>query len=94
VRIDWHPLALRDLAELMAYVARESPNAAYRLHDEIRTQTDALAQNPEMGRPGRIRGTRELVINRTPYIAAYRVTPDLVKVLRLVHGRRRWPRKM
>jgi addiction module RelE/StbE family toxin len=46
---------------------------------------------PEMGRPGRIEGTRELVISRTPYIAAYRIAGDTVRILRVLHGAQQWP---
>jgi toxin ParE1/3/4 len=94
VRVDWHPLARADLAELVAYIASDSPAAAYRVHDEIRKQTSLLAIHPALGRPGRVRGTRELVITGTPYIAAYRFAGDVVTVLRLLHGARRWPRKL
>jgi plasmid stabilization system protein ParE len=48
-------------------------------------------QFPESGRPGRIEETRELVILRTPYIAAYRITGDTVRILRVLHGAQQWP---
>jgi toxin ParE1/3/4 len=94
VRVDWHPLARADLTELVAYIASDSPVAAYRVHDEIRKQSSLLATHPGIGRPGRVRGTRELVITGTPYLAAYRFSRDVVTVLRLLHGARRWPRKL
>jgi len=94
VRIAWHPLASADLAELLAYIAADNPNAAYRVQEEIRTQTEKLAQHPEIGRRGRVRGTRELVVTRTPYIAAYCIVGDTVTILRVLHGARRWPRKL
>ncbi len=94
MRVDWHPLARADLAELVAYIASDNPAAAYRVHDDIRKQTGLLATYPELGRPGRVRGTRELVITGTPYIAAYRFAGDVLTVLRLLHGARRWPRKL
>jgi toxin ParE1/3/4 len=97
VRVEWHPLALADLAdlaELVAYIANDNPGAAYRVHAEIQKQTELLAIHPEIGRPGRIRGTRELVVIGTPYTAAYRFFDDLLTVLRLLHGARRWPRKL
>ena len=62
--------------------------------EEIHEQVILLARHPRMGRPGRVRGTRELVINRTPYIAAYRVSGDVVTILRLLHGARRWPGRL
>jgi toxin ParE1/3/4 len=94
VRILWHPLASTDLAELMTYIASDSPKAAYRLHDAIRRQTSILATHPEAGRVGRISGTRELVITGTPYIAAYRVSGEGTTILRLLHGAQRWPRSL
>jgi toxin ParE1/3/4 len=51
-------------------------------------------QFPESGRPGRIEETRELVILRTPYIAAYRITGDTVRILRVLHGAQQWPEDM
>ena len=94
MRVEWHPLARTDLAELVAYIANDNPSAAYRVHEDIRRQTAALAKHPEIGRPGRVRGTRELVVAGTPYVAAYRITGELVTVLRVLHGARRWPRKL
>jgi toxin ParE1/3/4 len=90
VKVEWHPLAHADLAELMTYVAADSPEAAYHVHDEIRRQTGLLAAHPEIGRLGRVGGSRELVIAGTPYVAAYRVTRNVVTILRLLHGARRW----
>ena len=94
MNIDWHPFARADLAELVAYIANEDPAAAYRVHDEIRNQIALLAAHPEMGRIGRVRGSRELVVSRTPYIAAYRITDSTLTVLRILHGARRWPRRI
>ena len=54
-------------------------------------QTRQLASYPEMGRSGRIPGTRESVINRTPFVATYRVKAKTVEIFRLMHGAQRWP---
>ena len=94
MRVEWHPLASADLAEMVAYIASDNPVAAYRVHDDIRKQTNLLAIYPEIGRPGRVRGTRELVITGTPYIAAYRFAGDALTILRLLHGARLWPREL
>ena len=94
MRVDWHPLARTDLAELVEYIATDNPGAAYRVHDEIRKQINLLTTYPEIGRAGRVRGTRELVVTGTPYIAAYRLAGDVVFILRLLHGARRWPRAL
>lgn len=94
MRVGWHPLALTDLAELVAYIATDNPAAAYRVHDLVREQIKTLRICPEMGRHGRVRGTRELVISGTPYIAAYRIVGEALTILRLLHGARMWPRKL
>jgi toxin ParE1/3/4 len=57
----------------------------------IRNVETLLPNNPEMGRPGRVPGTRELVIPRTPFIVPYRLVGNTIQVLRIFHGARRWP---
>ncbi|MGO8815838.1 MAG: type II toxin-antitoxin system RelE/ParE family toxin [Terriglobia bacterium] len=94
MKVEWHPSARRDLIELVTYIATDNPQAAYHMHDEIRRQIGILAKHPEVGRLGRVPGTRGLVIGGTPYIAACRVTPDAVTILRVLHGARRWPRAL
>ena len=94
MKVEWYPWARADLAELVEYIATDDPAAAYRVHDDIRKQTDLLAIYPEIGRPGRVRGTRELVVAGTPYVAAYRLAGGVVTILRLLHGARQWPQKL
>jgi toxin ParE1/3/4 len=67
--------------------------AAKKQLDTITRAVEQLANFPEMGRPGRVDGTRELVIQSTPYIVTYRVKGELVRVVALLHGARRWPTK-
>lgn len=73
------------------YIAQENPIAAIRLDEEIEAQTESLAQNPEIGREGRVAGTRELVIARTPFLAVYRIVPDQIQILNLLHASQQWP---
>jgi len=47
-----------------------------------------------MGRLGRVKGTRELVVSGTPYVICYRVEPDAVVILRLLHGAQKWTGKL
>jgi toxin ParE1/3/4 len=53
-----------------------------------------LAENPHIGRPGRVPGTREFVIDKTPYIVPYRVKDNALQILRIYHGARRWPESL
>ena len=91
MRIVWTPRALRELAAARAYIARDNPIAAARQIERIFVAVTTLLQFPEIGRPGRRAGTRELVIGRTPFIVAYRLRADAVEIAAVLHGRQRWP---
>ncbi|HET7570079.1 MAG TPA: type II toxin-antitoxin system RelE/ParE family toxin [Gammaproteobacteria bacterium] len=91
MRVEWKATARNDLAEAVAWIARENPRAAIRVYAEVMRQVERLGRHPQSGRPGRIKDTRELVINRTPYIVPYQVGQSAVVVLRVLHGARRWP---
>jgi addiction module RelE/StbE family toxin len=94
MRLEWSAYALADRIAIFDYIEADSPRAAVAVDDRIREQAETLAQFPNSGRPGRIEGTRELVISRTPYIVAYRITENTVRILRVLHGARRWPDDM
>jgi toxin ParE1/3/4 len=88
----WSPEAIDDLAALRAYIERDNPAAARRVALHIIHNVEVLLPaNPMMGRPGRVPGTRELVIPRTPFIVPYRLQGDIIHILRVFHGARRWP---
>ena len=85
MRIDWRPLALDDLLAIVEYIAAESLPAAFDVHDSIERQVLALANHPELGRRGRVGGTRELIISGFEYVVEYRLTGDCIDVLRVLH---------
>ncbi|MBI5208585.1 MAG: type II toxin-antitoxin system RelE/ParE family toxin [Elusimicrobia bacterium] len=87
----WTRLALADLDNACGYIAEENPSAALRVVERIEKAVDALRLHPEIGRPGRVGGTRELVITGTPFIVAYRIKDERLEVLAVIHGARRWP---
>ena len=87
----WLRRALRDLDEIATFIAADSPPAATQVIGEIVRQVDLLADQPALGRPGRVPGTRELVIIGLPFIVPYRVRNDTVELLRVMHGARQWP---
>lgn len=93
MNIVWLPAARDNLAQAIDYISRENPVAALDILDEIEHQSDRLADHSDMGRIGRVPGTRELVVNRTPFILIYRVhtTRHQVEILRLLHGAQQWP---
>jgi toxin ParE1/3/4 len=80
-----------DRERIFDFIEQDDPRAAIAVDERIATQVLLLMQFPEGGRPGRIEGTRELVIRRTPYIVAYRVERDGVRILRVLHSAQMWP---
>jgi toxin ParE1/3/4 len=92
-KIRWLEIALQDLDESADYIARYNLTAAQKLVRRIEKAVPTLSDNPEMGRPGRVPGTRELVITGTSYIVAYRLKDNEIQILRILHGARKWPGK-
>lgn len=91
MRLEWSLFALADRDGIFDTIEAENPRAAVTVDDRIGARTQQLTLFPESGRPGRIEGTRELVIQHTPYIAAYRVVDGTVRILRVLHGAQLWP---
>ena len=91
MREKWIRLALRDLDEVEAYIARDNPAAAAEVALNIARAVSLLQEQPGLGRAGRVSGTRELVIPDSPFIVPYRVKDNIVQVLRVYHASRRWP---
>jgi len=90
----WSAFARADRKAIFDYIEADNPRAAAAIDERIRKRLMGLTQFPEMGRTGRIEGTRELVISHTPYIAVYRIVGDNVRILRVLHGSQRWPDEM
>ena len=91
MRLVWSQHALADRDVIFKHIEAESPRAAVNVDDQILAAARRLLNFPESGRPGRVAGTRELVVPRTPFIAAYVVTADRVRILRILHGAQVWP---
>ena len=83
--------AVADLDEAISWLAERNAVAADLLSDRLRAGIERLAQFPDLGRSGRVAGTREWSVPETHYIAAYRVAEGDVEVLAVRHARRRWP---
>lgn len=95
MNIVWSPEAIEDLVSLRAYISEESPAGARRIVLRVVQSIEGLLpNNPHIGRPGRVPGTRELVIPQTPYIVPYRVQRKTIQILRVYHGARRWPDRL
>lgn len=91
MNIVWTNQAIADLNHAYDYVCQHSPEAAEAIIERIENALEALSSFPEMGRQGRITGSRELVISKTPFILPYRIRKNRIEILGIIHGNRRWP---
>ncbi|MGA8955040.1 MAG: type II toxin-antitoxin system RelE/ParE family toxin [Pseudolabrys sp.] len=90
MNILWSPEAIEDLNSLRAYIAQDNPSAARAVALHIAHSIEQLlSDNPQMSRPGRVPGTRELVIPKTPFIVPYRLQRNVIQILRVYHGAHR-----
>ena len=92
-RVRWTLRALRRLDEIGAHIEQDNPDAAARVIARIVTVVDMLADLPASGRPGRIKGTREVVLADIPYIIAYRVSRD-IEIITVMHAHQRSPQTL
>ena len=92
--IVWSPRAIEHLAHLREYIARDNPNAGNRIARALLEAVERLAKLPNLGRPGRLAGTRELVVSGTPYIIPYRLRGDRLEIVAIFHARQKWPKQL
>jgi toxin ParE1/3/4 len=90
MRLKWFSEAIDDLIALREFIAQDNPAAAAEVSARILKSVDMLADQPGIGRPGRVEGTKELVIPGTPFIIPYRVKKSEVQLLRVLHSSRKW----
>ena len=92
MRVRWLRKALRNLDE-EATIATDDAAAARLVVRRVLDAVVQLADQPGLGRPGRVRGTRELIVHKTRYIVPYRVRGETVEILRVLHTSRRLPER-
>ena len=93
MRVRWLRNALRNLDEEGTYIALDDEAAARLVVGRVFEAAEQLIDQPSAGRPGRVPGTRELVVLKTRYIVPYRVRGDTVEILRVFHTSRRLPKR-
>lgn len=86
----WKQTAVADRKAIIAYIAQDNPQAAIELGDLLIEKATQLDQYPARGRPGRMKGTRELVVHRN-YILIYRESAKSPEILRVLHAAQQWP---
>ncbi|MBF0292596.1 MAG: type II toxin-antitoxin system RelE/ParE family toxin [Nitrospinae bacterium] len=94
MRVKWTRTALSNLDSEASYIALDDPAAASRMVSRIVNGVAALRAHPAMGRPGRVPGTRELVVGGTPYLIPYRVKNGALEILRVFHHSRKCPESL
>ena len=92
MRLFWTSIALQDRRSIYDHIEAANPSAALALDTKFSDRASRLSRHPKLGRPGRVAGTRELVVHRN-YIMIYDVMDDAVRVLRVLHAARQWPAK-
>lgn len=89
--VRWSPEAADDLERIALHIKQDSPETARRVALKLFEGVGRLRDFPESARAGRVEGTRELVYPGLPFLAVYRIRGDAVEILRILHGRQRWP---
>ena len=89
--VRWTGRARRRLERIGTHIEADNPAAAARVISAIALGVQRLGRAPGQGRPGRVSGTRELVVVGTPYIVAYRVHANDIEILTIQHGAQLWP---
>lgn len=91
MRVRWLRKALANLDDEATYIATEDPVAARLVVERVLKAVDRLVEQPALGRPGRVPGTRELIVPKTRYVVPYRVRRASVEILCVFHASRRLP---
>jgi toxin ParE1/3/4 len=90
MKVVWSRRAIRHLVALREHIARDSEQNATLVAQRILASVDLLQTQPNMGRPGRVVGTRELIVPNTPYIIPYRVRRGMLQLIAVFHGHQKW----
>jgi addiction module RelE/StbE family toxin len=86
----WTRPARADRREIYEFIAADNVRAARKMDLIFAEKAEILTRFPEVGRPGRVPGTQELLAHRH-YFLIYRIRGDAVQILRLLHTSRQWP---
>lgn len=92
MRVEWSARAVLDLKAISEYIEQDrNLETANRVTRTIYDAVQSLRAMPHRGREGRVESTRELVVQRLPYIVVYGLVEERILILNIVHGAQRWP---
>ncbi len=86
--IRWTTKAAEQFEAAVKHIQQDNPTAGRNLAQGVSDQIEQLATFPGIGRPGEVKGTRELV--NPPYVVVYRFTEEIVEILHIYHGAQDW----
>ena len=87
-RVRWTTEASDQLEAAVKHIQQHNPAAARDVAQAVIDSIEQLATFPGLGRPGELKGTRELV--SPPYVVVYRSTEEIVEILHIWHGAQDW----
>ncbi|ATP12438.1 hypothetical protein BHOIPH791_15210 [Bartonella henselae] len=90
MKLVWTRIAHYDRQKIREYIAQENPSAALVFDKLLSKKVERLISFPNLGRVGRIRNTRELIVRKN-YIMIYDVSNGTIRVLRILHAKQKWP---
>ena len=88
MKVVWFKRTIWDLESARNYITQDDPLAAQQVVSRIKYTVSLLSEQPGIGRPGRVPNTKELVVDRTPFILPYRVRDNRIEILRVLHAAR------
>ena len=88
--LEWREAARADLLAIVDYISDDNPEAAQQLKDDIEAKVAKLTEHPKLYRPGRVAGTREMVVRKN-YVVVYAEDARAVSILRVLHASQQWP---
>lgn len=91
LNVKWTKQALNDLESAREFVTSEHPQNLELTIENIQSSIGQIKIFPEIGRVGRVKGTRELVFSQMPFILIYRKMKSSIEIISLLHQSRKWP---
>lgn len=92
MKVYWTQNAIEHLVNIYEYIALNSPTYAKRMADKITRRSEQIADHPFSGRKVPeydAEDIRELI--EKPYRIIYRIKPDQIDVVAVIHGARLLP---
>jgi len=93
MKVTWSKRAIRNAAAIHEYIAKDSEANAALVAGRLLRAVELLNTHPDVGRPGRVHGTRELVVPGTPWVIPYWIRHGRLQLIAVLHGRQKWPMK-